>query len=624
MFKLYKNLKWYDWLGIVGIILLTFLQVYITMSIVDYVQGIVKAITYVNYHNNPAEISSQLATLVESIGWDGIKAMAPQFGEMADTIIAVCDASTNDIIYNGLMMVGLAFGLMFVQAIISLVASFVAADLSTNIRDRVYKKIEGFSMAEINRFSTASLITRTTNDIQNVQMANLMMFRMIFAAPITAVWAILKIQATSTELTMATAVAIILLLICIISLMLIVIPKFKIMQQLTDALNGTTRENLTGIRIIRAFNAEKYHEEKFEEANTNFTNMQLFTGKVMALLSPIMMIIMNGISLAMYWIGANLINAGTTDYATVTAFMTLSSQIIMAFMMLMMMFVLWPRASVCAKRINEVLETSSSIIDTPNPIDFKQEGTIEFKNVSFKYPGSSDDVIKDINFTAKKGECVAIIGATGSGKTTLLNLIPRIYDTSSGEVLVDGVNVKDVKEEDLRSKIGYVTQKSYLFSGTIRDNISFSKTNLTDEEIMDAAKIACADGIIELKENKLDEVIAQGGANISGGQKQRFAIARAIAYDPEILLFDDSFSALDYKTDRQVRSNLNKYKADKTRIIVAQRIGTIMDADKIIVLDDGKIVGMGKHDELLRNCEVYKEIAMSQLSQDELNSKEVK
>lgn len=623
MFRLYKNFKVKDWIGVILIIGFTFLQVYLTMTLIDYVQGIIKAITYVNYHNNPIELGQEISNFISTYGWETIKQDGflqnlglPQ--ETIDVLLNVADASTSDIWFNGGMMILLAALLMLVQALISLIASLVAANLTTTIRGKVYSKVESFSLSEINKISTPSLITRTTNDIQNIQMANLMTMRMIFAAPITAVWAIIKIQASSSELTLATAIAIIILLVVIAVLMVLALPKFKVMQVLTDNLNGTIRENLKGIRIIRAFNAEKYQEDKFTKSNTEFTNAQIFIGKVMAVLSPAMMIVMNGISLAIYWIGASLINKGTIDYPTITAFMTLSSQIIMSFVMLMMLFILWPRAIVSAKRINEVLDLESSIKDIDNPKTMITSGEIEFKNVSFKYPQAENYSIENISFKAHKGETIAIIGATGSGKTSIINLVPRLYDATEGEVIVNGVNVKELPQKELRSKIGYVPQKGFLFKGNIKENVSLGHPELSYDSIVEACKIAEADTFINEKNEKYDFEVAQGGKNVSGGQRQRLCIARAVSFKPEILIFDDSFSALDYKTDKKVRENLKNEMTDATKIIVAQRVGTIMDADQIIVLDEGKIVGIGKHQELLNNCSVYLEIALSQLTKEEL------
>lgn len=626
MFKLYKKLTWKDWIGVVFILGFTVLQVYLTMTIVDYMKGIIEAITYVNYQNNPAELGEEFAHLVATAGgWEAFKDINiltnPPYSlplEVATLLSNIANASVGDIWYYGGMMVAFAACIMAVQIVIAVIASRVAANLSSRIREDVYRKVEGFSLAEMNHFSTPSLITRTTNDIQQVQMANLMMMRMIFAAPVTAIWAIVKVNASSTELTLATAIAIIILVIVIMLLMMFAIPKFKIVQKLTDQLNGATRENVKGIRIVRAYNAEQYQEEKFQNVNQKFTKTQIFTGRLMSVFSPVMMIVMNGISLAMYWIGASLINRGKIDYATITSFSMLSSQIIMAFLMLMMMFVLWPRASVAASRIHEVLNTKNSIVDPSTPIPFSEKGTIEFKDVSFHYPESEGNVLRHISFQAKQGETIALIGATGSGKTTLVNLLPRLYEASEGEVLVDGVNVKEVKQKDLRDRIGYVPQKGFLFKGTIKSNIAFGSPQIGEEEVVTAAKVAEADSFIQGMENGYDSYISQGGKNVSGGQRQRLCIARAVAMKPEIYIFDDSFSALDYKTDKQVRSNLKQLDRTATKFIVAQRVGTIMDADQILVLDQGEIVGKGKHEELLRNCPIYREIALSQLSKEEL------
>ena len=623
MFKLYKNLSKKSWLGIILIIALTVLQVYLTITLVDFVQGIIKSITYLHYHNNPLELGAEFAGLVETFGWANLSDKSFLLslglsGEGLTNVYNIATASVGNIWYNGGMMMAVSGGIMAVQSAISLIASVISANFATNIRGKVYKKVEDFPLYQVGKFSTSSLITRTTNDIQQVQMCTLMLTRMIFAAPITAIWAICKINASSFELTIATVVGILLLVISIIILMLLVLPKFKVTQKLTDELNCVTRENLVGIRVIRAFNAENFQENKFEKTNTTFTKTQIFIGKTMALLSPIMMIIMHGISLAIYWIGAHLINAGQIDYATITSFMMLSSQIVMAFITLLLLFVIWPRASVSAGRINKVLDAENLIKDPEVSKEFTSNGTIEFKNVSFKYEDGSENVLSNLNFKVNQNETLAIIGATGCGKTTLINLIPRFYDVTEGEVLVNGVNVKDLKQKDLRNLIGYVSQKSFLFKGSIKNNIKLGQDNLQDEEIINACKVAKADEFIEEKEEKYDYEIAQGGKNVSGGQKQRLCIARAVAKQPEIYIFDDSFSALDYKTDRQVRKNINDMNNKSTKIIVAQRIGTIMDADKIIVLDKGEMVGYGTHKELLKNCEVYKEIALSQLSKEEL------
>lgn len=617
MFKLYKKLSVRDWILLVVLAGLTVLQVYCTMTLVDYIQNIIKSITLLNYHNNPDLIKEGLGAIVGAGGWDAV-ADGYKGTPMYEMICSVANATTGDIWYNGGMMLLIALGTVATQTLVGVIAAFVASGLSARIRSAVYAKVDSFSIAEREKFSTPSLITRTTNDVQQVMMANILMLRMAFAAPVTAVWAIVKIQAASAQLTVATAVAVVLLVLFLTLLMLIVLPKFKVMQKLIDRLNCVARENLTGIRVIRAYNAEGFQQEKFETANTAITKAQLFTGRLMSLMSPVMIIIMNGVSLAIYWIGASLINKGETDYATIAAFMQLASQIIMAFMMLMMMFVLMPRAQVSAKRINAVLETPQSITDPETEKERKEVGTVEFRNVSFGYNGSSEMVIKNVSFRAEKGETVAFIGSTGSGKSTLINLVPRFFDATEGEVLVDGVNVKDLKQKTLRSLIGYVPQKGLLFSGTVKSNIAFGKENLSDEEIIRAAKIAEADEFITGMEKGYDSEISQGGKNVSGGQKQRLSIARAVAIDPEIFIFDDSFSALDYKTDKKVRENLKENLSGATKLIIAQRIGTILDADKIIVLDSGNVVGSGRHKELLKTCDVYREIALSQLSKEEL------
>ena len=577
MFKLYKNLKALDWLLVALIVGITVAQVYFTMELTDQISAIVGAIQSV------------------SLGL----------------------GSTSDIWREGGIMLAFAACSALCQVASGIAASFVASRLSATLRSKVYAKVESFSIAEINKFSTASLITRTTNDIQQVHMANILILRMLIYAPIMAIWAICKINASSGELTLATAVAVVILIICIAAIMLAVMPKFKLMQKLTDRLNGVTRENLTGLRVVRAYNAESYQEKKFSKANDAFTNTQLFTGRVMALMSPIMMLVMNGLTLAIYWIGASLMNANQIEYQTIVSFMTLASQVIMAFLMLLMMFILIPRAQVAAKRINEVLETPLSISDPETEEQPSEVGTVEFRDVSFRYPDADADVFEHISFRAEKGQTIAFIGSTGSGKSTLINLVPRFYDATEGEVLVDGVNVKNLKQSTLRSKIGYVPQKGVLFSGTVAENIGFGGVSDMGA-IEEAARIAEADGFINEMSDGYASMISQGGKNVSGGQKQRLSIARAVALRPEIMIFDDSFSALDYKTDKKVRENLKEHLTGATNLIVAQRIGTIMDADKIIVLDKGKAVGEGTHKELLENCPVYREIALSQLSKEEL------
>ena len=579
MLRLYKNLKIQDWAIVVLIVGITVAQVWFTMELTDKIADIVLAIQRV------------------STGAAG--------------------ATTGDIWREGGLMLAFAVCSALCQVATGIAASRVASRLSATLRSKVYAKVESFSIAEVNAFSTSSLITRTTNDIQQIHMANILILRMLIYAPIMAVWAICKINASSWQLTAATAVAVVILIACIIAIMLAVMPKFRMIQKLTDRLNGVTRENLTGIKVVRAYNAETYQERKFEKANGDFTKTQLFTGRVMALMNPVMMLVMNGLTLAIYWIGASLMNAGEIEYQTIVSFMTLASQVIMAFLMLLMMFILLPRAEVAAKRVNEVLNKPLSICDPETEKPATEVGTVEFRDVSFRYPDADADVFSHISFRAEKGQTIAFIGSTGSGKSTLINLVPRFYDATEGEVLVDGVNVRDMKQRTLRDKIGYVPQKGVLFTGTVADNIAFGG-KADREAVKNAAKIAEADGFIREMEHGYDSPIAQGGKNVSGGQKQRLSIARAVAQNPEIMIFDDSFSALDYKTDKQVRENLKENLQGVTNLIVAQRIGTIMDADKIIVLDQGKAVGEGTHRQLLETCPVYREIALSQLSKEEL------
>lgn len=625
MFKLYKKLRPIDWVLLIVLVGLTVLQVYCTMLLVDYTKDIIQSITLLDYFNHPEKLdeAGALAALIGSLGgWGNVTAEALAAagveGSKAGELMKIASASTGDIWRSGGLMLAVALGSAAAQCAVGLIASYVSAGLSTNIRSAVYKKVDSFSASEVDKFSTPSLITRTTNDVQQVQIANIMMLRMVVAAPITAVWAICKIRATSMRLTWATIVAVVLMLACITAIMIVVMPKFKSMQKLTDKLNGVSRENLTGIRVVRAYNAEGYQEEKFEKANVAITKTQLFTGRVMALMSPIMTLIMNGISLALYWIGASLINKGTTDFPTISSFMMLASQIIMAFMMLMMMFVLLPRAQVSAERINRVLGTEVSVKDPETDAERTETGTVEFKNVTFRYPDSDEAVIKNISFRANKGDTVAFIGSTGSGKSTLINLVPRFFDVTEGQILIDGVDVREIKQKTLRHIIGYVPQKGVLFTGTVKENIAFGNPALSDEEIVAAAKVAEADDFVSRMEKGYESDISQGGKNVSGGQKQRLSIARAVAMKPEIFIFDDSFSALDYKTDKKVRENLREAAAGTTKLIVAQRIGTIMDADKIVVLDSGDAVGVGTHKELLETCPVYREIALSQLSKEEL------
>lgn len=532
-----------------------------------------------------------------------------------------------DIWAAGGKMLLCALGSLVSAIIVGFFAARIAASFSQRIRSLLFSAVDSFSMEEISRFSTASLITRSTNDVTQVQMLITMGLQIIIKAPIMAVWALTKISGKGFEWTVATGVAV-LILICLISvLMIFVFPKFRKMQVLTDNLNRVARENLTGLRVVRAYNAEEYQEDKFENANEELTSTQLFANRGMALMMPVMTMLMSGMSLAIYWIGAYLINEAEimdklTIFSDMVVFSSYSVQVIMAFMMMTMIFIMLPRASVSAKRINEVLETKPLILDGKETSgEAGVEGKVEFKNVSFKYPGAAEDVLTDVSFTVNKGETVAFIGSTGSGKSTLINLVPRFFDVTDGEIFIDDVNVKHYTVEALHNKIGYVPQKAVMFRGTVEENVGYGdngKQNPTKEDIKNAVRIAQGTEFVEKMDDQYQAEISQGGTNISGGQKQRLAIARAVCRKPEIYIFDDSFSALDYKTDRVLRSVLKRETAGVTSMIVAQRIGTIMDADQIIVLDEGKVVGKGTHRELLNTCAVYKEIAMSQLSEEEL------
>ena len=493
----------------------------------------------------------------------------------------------------------------------------MAAGFAELLRDKVFRKVESFSMNEINKFSTASLITRCTNDVQQIQMFITIGLRLLITAPIMAIGAIVKMSGKSGGLTLLTFAGLLVIVVFVLFIYIVAVPRFKSIQKLTDRINKVTRENLTGLRVVRAYNAEAYQEEKFDKANTAVTKTYLFVNRVLSLMQPVMQIVMNGLSLGIVWLGATLINTNALELPTMMSFTMYSMQVILSFLMLIMVFIFMPRASVSSKRINEVLSTKNIINDPETPAaDTGIKGELEFRNVSFKYPDGDGYVLKDISFKAEKGQTVAIIGSTGSGKSSLLNLIPRFYDVTEGEVLVDGVNVKEYRQEELHDKIGYVPQKAVLFSGTVDSNLRFGKEDATREELAKAVKIAQANNIIEKK--GYGGNVAQGGQNMSGGQKQRMSIARAIVKNPEIYLFDDSFSALDYKTDRLLREAINKNIKDATNIIVAQRIGTIKNADRILVLDDGRVVGDGTHEELLANCSVYQEIAHSQLSKEEL------
>ena len=543
----------------------------------------------------------------------------PEFmSKIVDT--GIVNSDTDYIIKVGFQMLGLALFGAVATIIVGYFSSKVASGLSRKLRKEVFEKVTNFSSEEIDKFSSASLITRTTNDIQHVQMAIFMIFRMLLMAPIIGIGGVTKVIKNSPSLTWVIAVAVALLFIVIVILFSLAMPKFKMFQKLVDRLNLVTRENLTGLRVIRAFNNEEYQEQKFDNANKDLTKLNLFVNKVMILLQPTTMLIMNIATIAVIWFGSQFVDSGTLQIGDMMAFIQYTMQIMSSFMMLSMLFIIIPRASISANRVIEVLETEPKI---KNPIygksaDKKLLGQVEFKNVSFSYPDADEAILTDISFIAESGKTTAFIGSTGSGKSTLINLIPRFYDVTSGEILVSGVNVKDYTQHELRKNIGYVPQKGVLFSGTIKSNLKYGNEKLSNKEMEEVSRVAQALEFIEAKDKKFDSHISQGGKNVSGGQKQRLSIARALAKNPDIFIFDDSFSALDFKTDKILRKELKKYTKKATTLIVAQRISTIMNADKIIVLDEGKIVGTGTQKELIKNCEIYKEIALSQLSEEEL------
>jgi len=587
MLKLLKYLKKREWVFAVFAVVFIVLQVWLDLKMPDYMNTITQ------------------------IAQGGINAETGVPYEMSD------------IWANGGYMLLCALGSMVCSIITSFFVVNIATNFSARLRESLYIKVQHFSMSEINKFSTASLITRSTNDVQQVQMFLTMGLQMMIKAPITAVWAITKIAGKEWQWSVAVEVAVAILLVGILIIMLLVTSKFKKMQMLTDNLNQVTRENLTGIRVVRAYNAESFQEQKFDLVNNEFTDTQLYTGRIMAFMNPLMSLVMNGISLAIYWIGAVIINKAALPevpglFGDMVVFMSYGMQIIASFMMLAMMFMIAPRALVSANRINEILDTKELIEDGNGVGKTNEEGTVEFRNVYFRYPDGNENVLSDISFRANKGDTVAFIGSTGCGKSSVVNLVSRFYDATGGEVLVDGHNVREYKKHELARKIGYVSQKAVLFSGDIRSNVDFGDNNADDNDVEKAIKIAQGTEFVEMEKGGITGRVAQNGTNFSGGQKQRLSIARAVAREAEIYIFDDTFSALDYKTDRELRRALKEEMKDATCLIVAQRIGTIMDADLILVLENGRVVGKGTHKELLEGCELYKEIARSQLSEEEL------
>lgn len=612
-----------------------------------------------------AEIGQMLIALVSVVGQIWFDLELPDYMSDITTLVETPGSAMADIWVAGGKMLLVSLGSVACAIITGYIAARVASSFGQRLRSLEFRKVESFGPAEMSKFSTASLITRSTNDITQIQMFITMGLQLIVKSPIMAVWAVCKIAGEGFEWTVATAIAVVILLVAVVILMAMVMPKFKAMQRLTDNINLVARENLTGLRVVRAYNAEDYQESKFTKANKDLTDTQLFTNRTMAIMMPLMNTVMNGLMLAVYWIGAYLIEAAEltdklTVFSNMVVFSSYSVQVIMSFLLMSMVFVLWPRADVSAQRVMEVLNTEPIVKNgTKRAADIAktgQTGTVEFRNVSFTYPDSREAMLQDINFKAEKGQTVAFIGSTGSGKSSLINLVPRFYDVSAGQVLVDGVDVRDYDMVALRDKIGYVPQRSVLFKGTVAGNISYGDKpgendtveladtstpagrkrealqlaadaandgKLTDEQmsrVKAAADVAQASEFVNRMDGGFDSPIAQGGSNVSGGQKQRLSIARAVYRHPEILIFDDSFSALDFKTDRAVRDALAEEAKDSTKLIVAQRIGTIMNADRIVVLDEGKVVGQGTHKELLENCEVYRQIAESQLSESELTA----
>lgn len=543
-----------------------------------------------------------------------IKAAYENLGVDTDKI------QSNYILTTGGKMLALAFLGMLVSVMVGLLASRVAATTGRDLRSGIFKKVVGFSSAEFDKFSTASLITRSTNDIQQIQLVIVMLLRMVLYAPIIGIGGVVKVLNTNVSMSWIIALAVIMISLLVFTLFIVAMPKFKMLQNLVDKLNLVTREILTGLPVIRAFSTEKHEEERFDKANRDLTRTNLFVNRAMTLMMPTMMLIMNGVSVLIVWVGANGINDGQMQVGDMMAFIQYTMQIIMAFLMICMISIMLPRASVSASRVDEILTSEALIRDVKNPkkIEEKENGSVEFDHVSFHYPNAEEDVLHDISFVAEAGKTTAFIGSTGSGKSTLVNLIPRFYDVTDGAIRINGVDIREVSQHDLREKLGYVSQKGILFSGTIASNIMYGNTEGTEEEMREAARIAQAEEFISAKPKEFESSIAQGGSNVSGGQKQRLSIARAVAKNPDIYIFDDSFSALDYKTDVTLRKALQEHTSNSVVLIVAQRISTILHAEQIIVLDEGKVAGKGTHKELLQNCEVYRQIAMSQLSEEEL------
>ncbi len=550
----------------------------------------------------------------------------PEYMSEITVLVQTEDSTMREILISGAHMLLCAVGSLLCTICVGYSTSLLSARFSRSIRRKIFSKVESFGITEIKKFQTSSLITRTTNDVTQIEMLLSMGLQMLIKSPIMAIWALLKIIGKSAELSLVTGIGVVIIVITNLFIISIVSPRFKIIQKLTDSLNGVTRENITGVRVIHAFNAEKFEEKRFGKVNDELTGVHLKITKTFALMDPIMSFVMHFQHIGIYIVGAYLIiNAGMMDkittFGNMVVFSSYGMQVIISFLLLTMIFMIYPRAQVSANRINEVLDSDVSIVSGNFNGKTDEEGTVEFKNVSFKYPDADEYLLKNISFKANKGETVAFIGSTGSGKSTLINLIPRFYDVTDGEVLVDGVNVKDYEIKHLNNKIGYISQTAFMFTGSVKDNIAYGDNGRKKpslEKIKEAIKIAQGTDFVEKMDKQYDAHIARGGTNISGGQKQRLSIARAIARDPEIYIFDDSFSALYYQTDAKLRHELKKYTKDATSMIVAQRIGTIMNADKIIVLDKGECVGIGTHKELLKNCNVYKEIALSQLSEEEL------